>query len=85
VWGVFPPRVITGCFFLGFFFPPPPVVSPTFFKMLYGCSPPPPPNLRQNIEYKGLSFKIFRDKDLARLSPTKELACLARSQDFGRA
>ena len=31
--------------------------------------PPPKKNLRQNIEYKGLSFKIFRNKDLARLSP----------------
>jgi len=32
--------------------------------------PPPKKNFRQNIEYKGLIFKIFRNKDLARLSPT---------------
>ncbi len=27
--------------------------------------PPPPPNFRQNIDCKGLNFKIFRNKDLA--------------------
>jgi hypothetical protein len=27
--------------------------------------PTPPPNFRQNIDCKGLNFKIFRNKDLA--------------------